>query len=172
MALSNLTCTHHASPRLRLLAQFLTHTERDLTLAVPRRTGGKKIHVVWYPMGGCSVHKPLFVRGPHAVQRTLCPQGRPRAAKTKRDTGKASGSLFPSEKPSSFLKEASGYGAGVWIKTEIHWKRQRRELARFKSSPNALGSMEGFGLAAGPTCQQMGLLGEVRAAAVQNTLLL
>uniref|UniRef100_A0A8C9UE18 Uncharacterized protein n=1 Tax=Serinus canaria TaxID=9135 RepID=A0A8C9UE18_SERCA len=105
-------------------------------------------------MGGCSVHKPLFVRRPHAVQRTLCPQGRPRAVKTKRDTGKASGSLFPSENPSSFLKEVSGYEGGA-----------RGELARFKSSPNALGSMEGFGLAAEPTCQQMGLLGEVRLGA-------
>lgn len=73
----------------------------------------KKICVVWYSMGGCSVHKPLFVRRPHAIQRTLCPQGRSRAVKTKRDTGKASGSLFPSEKPSSFLNEVSGYEGRV-----------------------------------------------------------
>lgn len=106
---------------------------------------GKKISLMWYPMGGCSVHKPPFVRGPHVVQRALCPQGRPTAVKTKRDTGKASGSLFPSEKLSSvrLFKGRLWATRGVWIKTEIHWKRQRGRLARCKPSPNALGSMKG-----------------------------
>lgn len=100
---------------------------------------------MWYPMGGCSVHKPPFVRGPHVVQRALCPQGRPTAVKTKRDTGKASGSLFPSEKLSSvrLFKGRLWATRGVWIKTEIRWKRQRGRLARCKPSPNALGSMKG-----------------------------
>lgn len=46
--------------------------------------------------------------------------------KTKRDTGKASGSLFLSEKLSSVrLFEGRLWARrGVWIKAETHWKRQ------------------------------------------------
>lgn len=114
-------------------------------LCLGGQVGKKKISLMWYPMGGCSVHKPPFVRGPHVVQRALCPQGRPTAVKTKRDTGKASGSLFPSEKLSSvrLFKGRLWATRGVWIKTEIHWKRQRGKLARCKSSPTALGSTKG-----------------------------
>lgn len=136
MAQSNPTYMHRASPRLKLLAQSPACRKGFYTGYAYEGRWEKKISLMWYPMGGCSVHKPPFVRGPHVVQRALCPQGRPTAVKTKRDTGKASGSLCPSEKLSSvrLFKGRLWPTRGVWIKNEIHWKRQRGELARCKSS--------------------------------------
>lgn len=117
------------------------------------------------PNGRMLCSQAPFCKGTPCSTKGSLSSGETHGCKTKRDTGKASGSLFPSEKLSSLRLFKGRFWAmrGVWIKAEIHWKRQRGRLARCKSSPNALGSTEGLGLAAGTTCQHMGLLREVRA---------
>lgn len=93
------TDTQHAPPRFELLAQRW-----------------KKLRMMWYPTGGCSIHKPLFVRGPHRAQRAFCPQGRPTAGKQQRKTpGKRLVHYSPlkSSPATGFLKEEPGQGGGV-----------------------------------------------------------
>lgn len=93
------TGMHHTPPRFELLAQRW-----------------KKLSMMWYPTGGCSIHKPPFVRGPHGAQRAFCPQGRPTAGKQQRETpGKRLVHYSPlkSSPASGFLKEEPGRGGGV-----------------------------------------------------------
>lgn len=103
---------------------------------------------MWYPTGGCSVHKPPFVRGPHGAQRALCPQGRPTAGKKQRETpGKrlVHYSSLKSSPASGFLKEDSGRGGGCGLRLKLigrgkeRGKRVAVGLARCGPSPNAPG---------------------------------